>query len=139
MKIWITIHLIILNLFAIELIKPIAQDANVDVPKALLGKRLFFDKRLSQNNTISCATCHNLEQGGDDNLRVSKGIHGQEGTLNAPTVLNARYNFVQFWDGRAKSLKEQASMPIHNPVEMGSDLKTVITKLKTRSVYVNLF
>lgn len=139
MKIWITIQLIILNIFAIELIKPISEDINLDLPKALLGKRLFFEKRLSQNNTVSCATCHNIQQGGDDNLRVSKGIHGREGTLNTPTVLNSRYNFVQFWDGRAKDLKEQAAMPIHNPVEMGSNLKTVVTKLKHDQSYVNSF
>ena len=127
------------TLFSSELIKPIEDNIRIDLNKALLGKRLFFEKRLSKNNTISCSSCHDILSGGDDNLKVSKGIFGQLGTLNAPTVLNARYNFVQFWDGRARDLKEQAIGPIHNPIEMGSKIEVVVEKLKKDKSYVLRF
>lgn len=128
-----------LSLFSQELITPIPLDINIHKQKALLGKKLFNDIRLSQDNTISCATCHILNEGGDDNLRVSIGINGQEGTRNAPTVLNARFNSNQFWDGRAKDLEEQAKGPIHNPIEMGSNFKEVIVKLKKDNQYMQEF
>ncbi len=125
----IILLLILINLFSQELITPIPQIDTYDYKKALLGKKLFFDTRLSADNTISCASCHLIEDGGDDNLRVSFGIDGQQGTRNSPTVLNARYNSVQFWDGSARDLAHQAQGPIHNPVEMGSNFKEVISKL----------
>ena len=136
-------HILILSLssflFSKELITPIPLIINVDIPKANLGKKLFNDTRLSKNNTISCASCHILEEGGDDNLVVSIGIDGQKGSRNAPTVLNARFNANQFWDGRAKDLQEQAEGPIHNPIEMGSDFKEVISKLEKDKSYVKEF
>jgi len=117
-------------LYAKEPIEPIPTHINVDIKKAALGKELFFDTMLSADNTVSCATCHILEDGGDDNLRHSFGIKGQEGPINAPTVYNAVFNFRQFWDGRAKDLKEQAMGPIENPKEMGHNFKALIQILK---------
>ncbi len=122
-----------------ELITPIPITPTYDLKKALLGKKLFFDTRLSANNTISCASCHFLNDGGDDNLPVSFGINGKVGTRNSPTVLNARYNVTQFWDGSAKDLADQAKGPIHNPVEMGSNFKEVILKLKKDKNYTTKF
>lgn len=91
--------------------------------KVELGRLLYFDKRLSLDKTISCQTCHIPSKGWTDQSRVSTGIHGLKGTRNAPPVFNAAYNKEQFWDGRAKSLEEQAKGPIQNPVEMGFTLK----------------
>lgn len=139
MKIIILAILFCAYTHAAELIKPIDENIKINIPKALLGKKLFFEKRLSKDNTTSCASCHNILEGGDDNLRVSVGIQGKEGTLNAPTVLNARYNFVQFWDGRAKDLEEQALGPIHNPIEMGSSMAEVVAKLQKDLEYVIAF
>lgn len=87
--------------------------------KVELGKRLYFDPRLSADGTISCNSCHNLMAGGDDNRPVSVGIRGQKGGRSAPTVWNAAFMSSQFWDGRAASLEEQAKGPLTNPVEMG--------------------
>jgi len=126
-------------LFSQELITPIPLEVDVNFQKAKLGEKLFNDTRLSKNNSISCATCHILDEGGDDNLAVSIGINGQKGTRNSPTVLNAKFNTNQFWDGRAKNLKEQAKGPIHNPIEMDSNFEEVITKLKLDKEYVSLF
>ena len=112
------------------LISPIPLTIKVDKQKAALGKKLFFDTRLSLDNTISCATCHNLNEGGDDNLRVSFGYHGHTGTRNSPTVYNALFNFRQFWDGRVANLQEQAEKPIENPVEMANNFTELIPRLK---------
>jgi cytochrome c peroxidase len=87
--------------------------------KVELGKMLFFDPRLSSIGTVSCFTCHNVMEGGDDHRPTSIGVHGQLGGRNAPTVWNAAFQSVQFWDGRAPSLEEQAKGPIVNPLEMG--------------------
>jgi len=125
--------------FAVELITPIPQIAIYDHQKATLGKKLFFDPRLSKNNTISCASCHDLENGGDNNLPVSFGIDGKTGTRNAPTVFNAVYNSSQLWDGSAKDLATQAKGPIHNPVEMGSNFNEIIQKLSKDKEYKALF
>ncbi len=126
------------TLYGIEPITPIVKPKNIDTEKAKLGKKLFFDARLSRNNSIACVSCHNLAAGGDDNLQYSFGIDGQEGNMNSPTVLNATYNFRQFWDGRAKNLQAQASGPIENPVEMGFSFKELIPKLN-KSEYKTLF
>lgn len=89
--------------------------------KISLGRMLYFDKRVSGDGTLSCNSCHDVATSGTDNLPFSKGIHGQLGGRNAPTVFNAAYMSVQFWDGRAPSLEEQAKGPITNPVEMGME------------------
>lgn len=85
-----------------------------------LGKMLFFDPRLSKSGFISCNSCHNLSMGGTDNLKTSIGHKWQQGPINSPTVLNSSMSLAQFWDGRAKDLKEQAGGPIANPGEMAA-------------------
>nr|WP_275853323.1 cytochrome-c peroxidase [Sulfurimonas sp. SAG-AH-194-C20] len=120
----------VFSLFAGELITPILAPQNINTEKALLGEKLFFDARLSVDDTIACASCHKLDEGGDDNLQFSFGVNGQEGNINAPTVLNAVNNFRQFWDGRAKNLQEQAIGPIENSIEMGFNFPDLISKLQ---------
>ena len=107
--------------------------------KVELGNKLFHEKKLSPDNTISCASCHDLAKGGTDRLPVSIGIRGQKGPINSPTVYNSRYNIKQFWDGRAKDLIEQAAGPVTNPKEMGSNWLYVIKTLKNSPKYVALF
>lgn len=87
--------------------------------KIELGKQLFFDPRLSLDGTVSCNSCHNVMAGGTDNRSVSIGKAGQKGGRNSPTVWNSAFHTVQFWDGRAATLEDQAKGPILNPVEMG--------------------
>ncbi len=113
-----------------EPISPIPLHPVYDHKKAKLGKKLFYDTRLSRNNTVNCATCHILQVGGDDNAQFSTGINGSIGSINSPTVLNAKYNISQFWDGRAKDLQEQAMGPVQNPVEMGYNFPDLIKRLK---------
>lgn len=120
-------------------IKPIPNTLKVDMKKVQLGKKLFFDPVLSRNGTISCATCHDLQNGGDDGLKFSFGIGGQQGNINSPTVYNAVFNFRQFWDGRAKDLKEQVFGPIKNPVEMGHNMDLMVATLQKNKMYLNEF
>ncbi|MEJ2452716.1 MAG: cytochrome-c peroxidase [Candidatus Thiodiazotropha sp.] len=99
--------------------------------KVELGKMLYFDPRLSSNGTVSCFSCHNVMEGGDDHRTTSIGVHGQAGGRNAPTVWNAAFHSVQFWDGRAASLEDQAKGPPANPIEMGmSDLDAVSDRIE---------
>ncbi len=105
--------------FAAEPIQPIEPAKGINAAMAELGKKLYFDPRLSKSGFISCNSCHNLSMGGTDNIKTSIGDHWQQGPINAPTVLNSSMNLAQFWDGRAKDLKEQAGGPIANPGEMG--------------------
>lgn len=122
-----------------EPIRPIPQTIKLDAKKVALGDKLFHDKRLSKDNTISCASCHPLERGGVDGGVGSTGINGVKGPINAPTVFNSGFNFRQFWDGRAGSLEEQAAGPIHNPKEMGSNWNEVIGKLSGDAALVAMF
>lgn len=103
-----------------SVIRPISAKLAYDPAKAALGEKLYHDKRLSGDDTLSCASCHDLTKGGTDHEVVSGGIRKQKGGINSPTTFNAALNFVQFWDGRAASLEEQAGGPPMNPVEMGS-------------------
>ena len=104
-----------------EPIRPIAESVEYDAAKAELGRKLYHDTRLSVDNTVSCASCHSLSTAGVDNKQYSEGVGGQFGGVNAPTVYNAVYNFVQFWDGRAATLALQAAGPPLNP-----DRKSVV-------------
>ena len=101
-----------------EPIQPIRPAQDVNLAQVELGKKLFFDPRLSRSGFISCNSCHNLSMGGTDNLKTSIGHNWQQGPINAPTVLNSSLNVAQFWDGRARDLQEQAGGPIENPKEM---------------------
>lgn len=104
--------------FANEPVQVIPDSIPVDPTKVELGRMLYNDVRLSVDNSISCASCHDLSKGGTDNKPFSEGVGGQFGGINAPTVFNATFNFVQFWDGRAADLAAQAAGPPTNPVEM---------------------
>ena len=106
--------------FKNEPVRPIPDSLAVDARKVALGEALYHDTRLSGDGTVSCATCHGINTAGVDNKQYSEGIKGQLGGVNAPTSFNACFNFVQFWDGRAATLAEQAGGPPLNPVEMGS-------------------
>ncbi len=118
---------------------PVPVDNPQSSRKILLGKQLYFDTRLSKNNTISCATCHNPAMGWSDIGPTSTGIHGQKGLRRAPPVSNAAYSPLQFWDGRASSLEEQAEGPMQNPVEMGNTLDNVVKTLNGIPGYVREF
>ncbi len=125
---------------AAEPVRPIAREVTADARKVELGRSLFHDTRLSVDNTVSCATCHALETAGVDNLQYSEGVEGQKGGVNAPTVYNAVYNFVQFWDGRAKTLADQAAGPPLNPVEMASpSFDHIIAKLEADKAMAKAF
>lgn len=122
-----------------EPILPLPPAPALDPGKVALGKKLFHDPRLSRDNSISCASCHDLSKGGTDQSRYSTGINGSVGNVNAPTVFNAGLNVAQFWDGRAGSLEEQAAGPVHNPAEMGSTWDEVMGKLREDGEYRALF
>jgi len=108
--------------------------------KVALGKALFFDARLSVDNTVSCANCHDPDKGFTDQLPTSMGVHAKFGQRNAPTILNSTFNIAQFWDGRRPTLEDQARDPILNPIEMGMpDQQTVVTKLGSIPEYQKQF
>ena len=103
-----------------------------------LGKQLFFDKRLSQQGDIACATCHPLDHGGTDGLATSRGSRGKLGKRNAPTVFNAAWHVAQFWDGRAHTSEEQARSPLLDPDEMAAhNPEEVTAKLRAIRGYVH--
>jgi cytochrome c peroxidase len=118
---------------------PLPGVAKLSPEKVELGRRLFFEPRLSHDDTLSCAGCHDLALGGTDRRQFSIGIGGKIGSVNAPSVFNVGLNFVQFWDGRAASLEEQVAGPVHNPLEMASNWAEVIDKLSKDDAYRNAF
>lgn len=125
--------------FAKEPVAPIVPPKEINLAEVELGKKLFFDPRLSKSGFISCNSCHNLSMGGTDNLPTSIGDHWQQGPINAPTVLNSSMNMAQFWDGRAADLKEQAGGPIANPGEMASSHVLAVQVLASIPGYVMEF
>jgi cytochrome c peroxidase len=120
-------------------IQPIPHISSIDENWLQLGKALFNSTLLSKDNTVSCASCHLVNQGGDDGFPVSIGINQSMGTRNSPTVLNSVFSFRQFWDGRSSDLADQASGPIHNPIEMGEDFPSIIKKLKKSKEFTRAF
>ena len=118
---------------------PAVKDNPVTPEKIDLGKALFFDPRLSASGVFSCASCHNLATGGDDNMETSVGHGWQKGPRNSPTVLNAVLNEAQFWDGRADDLAAQAKGPIQAGVEMANTPAQVEITLKSMPKYVDWF
>lgn len=118
---------------------PIPADNPQSDAKIELGRQLYFDGRLSANNEISCATCHDPKTGWAGHDATDTGVGGRVGNRNSGTVVNSGYMKYQFWDGRAASLEEQALGPIHNPVEMGETLENVVRKLNAIPGYKRQF
>ncbi len=114
---------------------PIPADNPPTAETIALGRRLFYDAKLSVDNTLSCSNCHNPAFDFTDGQRVSVGVHGQRGSRNAPTILNAAFNLTQFWDGRAADLENQAAGPIANPLEMNQTHDACVAKLNTEAAY----
>ena len=110
---------------------PAPADNPTTEAKVELGKMLYMDPRFSSTGTVSCNSCHNVMEGGDDSRSVSMGVHGKTGGRNAPTVWNSAFHSVQFWDGRAPLLEDQAKGPVANPVEMGmNDVDTAMERVR---------
>ena len=122
-----------------EPIEPIAAAMVKNPALVELGKKLYFDPRLSKSGFISCNSCHNLSMGGSDNLKTSIGDHWHQGPINAPTVLNSSMNLAQFWDGRAKDLKAQAGGPIANPGEMAFTHQLAVDVITSIPAYMAEF
>jgi cytochrome c peroxidase len=123
-----------------EPVQPIPQSLPVNDEKVALGMRLYHDPRLSGDNSISCAHCHQLGAGGVDGRKTSRGVGGAIGPINAPTVFNSVFNIEQFWDGRAADLQAQAGGPPLNPIEMASKSWDEITgKLKNDPILTRDF
>lgn len=124
---------------------PVPQENPMTLAKWILGKKLYFEKALSSDNTVSCASCHDPARGFTDQSKVSTGIGGQLGGMNAPTVINSAYNLRQFWDGRAESLEAQAQGPVQNPVEMTNEKNPehawpkAIERIRAKPEYTALF
>ena len=119
-------------------IQPLPVVKEYDVAWAQLGKALFKSPLLSPDNTVSCASCHDLYNGGDDGFPVSVGVKQQLGTRNSPTVINSVINFRQFGDGRSPNLESQTPEPIHNPMEMATNWQEVIKKLSDQPGFIKV-
>ncbi len=119
---------------------PAPADNPTTEAKVELGKMLYMDPRFSSTGTVSCNSCHNVMEGGDDSRSFSMGVHGKTGGRNAPTVWNAAFHSVQFWDGRVDLLEDQAKGPVTNPVEMGvSDLEKAMQRVRAIGGYQPYF
>ncbi len=118
---------------------PVPADNPMTAEKIALGRRLYYDKQLSADGTVSCASCHDPQFGFADPKPVSEGVQKKTGTRNSPTVFNAAYLSVQFWDGRAPSLEEQAEGPVANPVEMAHTLEGVEKRVNADASYRDAF
>lgn len=117
----------------------VPEDNPVTPAKVELGKLLYFDARVSMDDTISCASCHHPQKGWADDKPTSLGVNGKTGNRNSPTVINTAFNYVQFWDGRATSLEEQAVGPMANPVEMAHTLEGVEQRIGAIAGYKPYF
>jgi len=119
---------------------PIPADNPISEPKILLGKTLWFDKRLSKDGTLSCNSCHNVMSGGDDNRPNSVGLSDKHTDRSSPTIWNVGYQTVQFWDGRTKTLEEQAKEALINPAQMAMlNWDAIMERLNKMPAYVELF
>ena len=119
----------------IEPIKPVIYNDSM----AKLGMTLFMDTGLSSDGTVSCASCHKFEHGGADDKAFSIGVQGRKGFINSPTVYNAVFNFRQFWNGRAKDLKDQEIEPLSNHHEMNMTKEKIVKYLKSNDYYIKEF
>lgn len=129
-----------MTIFVVLSLSGVVFGATNKISQEELGKILYFDPRLSSDGSISCNSCHNVMGAGEDNRAFSMGVKGQLGGRSSPSVFNATFLSVQFWDGRAKDLEEQAKGPMINPVEMGNkDHKQVVARLAKIPGYVAMF
>lgn len=118
----------------------IPEDNPLSAAKVELGQKLYFDQRLSLDNTVSCATCHDPRKGFADGKLIAEGVKAQKGARNSPTVLNAAYFEQQFWDGRAEMLEDQAKLPLINPIEMAMPSHDAVEeKIRSLPEYAPLF
>jgi cytochrome c peroxidase len=125
---------------AIEPIRPLPQQlSDITLEKAKLGRTLFLDTILSSDQTVSCSSCHSFEHGGADPRDVSLGVNGRPGIMQSPTVYNSRYNFKQFWNGRASNLHEQTSGPLMAHVEMNMSPETIEMRINQSDYYREAF
>ena len=125
---------------ALPEVAPAPEDNPTTAEKVELGKMLYMDPRFSSTGTVSCNSCHNVMEGGDDSRTFSMGVHGKTGGRNAPTVWNSAFHSVQFWDGRADLLEDQAKGPVTNPVEMGvSEIEQAMDKVRAIPGYKPYF
>lgn len=125
---------------ALPEVAPAPADNPTTEAKIILGKMLFMDPRFSSTGTVSCNSCHNVMEGGDDSRTVSMGVHGKTGGRNAPTVWNSAFHSVQFWDGRVDLLEDQAKGPVTNPVEMGvPEIEQAMNKVRAIPGYEAYF
>ena len=122
-----------------EPIAPLPTTLNIDPAKAEIGRQLFNDVRLSANGKVSCASCHDMAKGGADGRARSIGLRGEATGVNAPTVFNSGFNFVQFWNGRAATLEAQIDGVVQNPVEMGSKWADVVAWISKDATYRKAF
>jgi len=122
-----------------EPILPIPQKVEVDTTKASLGEKLFFDTRLSSSNQIACASCHQLDAGGDDNVPLGISSVASQHIINTPSIFNAQYNFRQNWDGSVKTLEEQIDMVLKNQHEFDNNWPDIITTLSKDNALTNDF
>lgn len=122
-----------------EPIQPIPVDSSLDPDKVALGSLLFNDTRLSKDNSLSCASCHQLESGGDDGMMTGISLDGSSHVVNTPTIFNVRFNFRQQWDGAALSLEQQVDHVLHNHMEAGSNWNELLAKLNRDSALVDKF
>ena len=114
---------------------PVLPSTDATPAQVALGRELFFDVRLSRDNTISCASCHDPKKGWADGRKVADGIYGKKGQRNVPTIVGSKHSPLLFWDGRARSLEEQIRQPIENPIEMDLPLAQLVTKLSKEATY----
>jgi cytochrome c peroxidase len=118
---------------------PVPADNPLTLEKVELGKQLYFDPRLSSDNTVSCASCHDPKKGWSNAANFATGVRSQVGGRSAPTIINAAYSELQFWDGRAHLLEGQALGPIANPIEMDHKLEDCVSKLNKIPGYKQQF
>src|ERR1041385_4102118 len=109
----------------LDLYMPVPDSNPLTSAKIALGRRLFFDKRLSRDGTLACASCHDPKLAFSDGRKLARGVGGAEGTRNVPAIINRGYGRMFFWDGRAKSLEQQVLEPILNPKELGMNQEDV--------------
>ena len=122
-----------------EPIKPIPLEMKLDQKKVDLGEKLFFDKRVSEDGTVACFACHGYATGGADRTPLSRGIRGQQGDVNAPSIFNLAFNSRYSWDGRNESLEDQIKKLMVNPKVMGTNWEKLTARLNAQSDYVEAF